>query len=152
MSPVAEWFGDRVDPSWTTLGLFAGDVAAITLFIVLGEISHGIDPTEAVGYVVTNTLSPFLIGWILVSIPAGMYGPATCESLTDVALHTAGVWFVANLIGQAIRATPYIKGGTSLWNIVQFGFVAFAFGGAFLVIWRVGTTVIRSRRRKTALA
>ncbi len=152
MSSVAEWVGDRVDPSRTTVGLFAGDVAAITLFVVLGEISHGIDPMAVPWYVLGNTLSPFLVGWLLVSVPAGMYGSAPREPLSKLALRTAGAWFLADVVAQMIRATPYIQGGASLENIVVFGLVSFTVGGTLLVSWRVGTAVVRSRRRSTALA
>ncbi|MFD1587507.1 DUF3054 domain-containing protein [Halorientalis brevis] len=152
MSSVAEWIRDRVDTSRTTVGLFAGDVAAITLFVVLGELSHGIDPTAVPGYVITNTLSPFLVGWLLVSIPVGMYGPATDDSRSKLALRTAGAWFLADVVAQVIRATPYIKGGASLENIVVFGLVSFTVGGTLLVFWRVGTAVVTARRRSTALA
>jgi hypothetical protein len=152
MNMVTEWLGDRVDASRATAGLFAGDIAAITLFVVVGEISHGVDPIALAGYVVTNTLSPFVVGWLLVAIPAGMYGAATREPTSRVALRTAGAWFVADVIAQAIRMTPYIQGGASLRSSVVFGLVTFAVGGGLLVAWRVGTTLVRSRQRSTALA
>ncbi|WP_136715359.1 DUF3054 domain-containing protein [Halorientalis salina] len=152
MNTVTEWLGDRVDVSRTTMGLFAGDLALITLFVVVGEISHGVDPIALAGYVVTNTLAPFVVGWLLVSIPVGMYGVATRESASRVALRTAGAWFGADVIAQAIRSTSYIQGGASLQAILVFGFISFAVGGTLLVAWRAGTTLVRSRRRSTALA
>ena len=152
MSTVAEWFGDRVDPSRGTLGLFVGDLAVIVLFVVLGELSHGIDPVANAGYVVTNTLWPFVVGWLVVAVPAGMYGAATRESPSRVAVRTAGAWLCADVIAQAIRSTSYVQGGATLRTLVVFGLVSFTVGGALLVLWRVGTTVVRSRRRSTALA
>jgi len=152
MSTVAEWFGGRVEVSRTTLGLFAGDLAAIVLFVVVGEITHGIDPVAAAGYVVTNTLSPFVVGWLLVAVPAGMYGAATRESTPRVALRTAAVWLCADAFAQVVRATPYVQGGASFRASVVFGVVSFVVGGGLLVAWRVGTAVVRSRRRSTALA
>lgn len=152
MSSLADWLDQRVDRSRATLGLFVGDVAAITLFVVLGELSHNINPITAATYVLTNTLSPFLLGWVLVAIPLGMYGAATREPTRRVALRTAGAWLGADAIAQAIRATPYIQGGSSLRAILVFGLVSFLVGGGLLVSWRVGTSLLRSRRQSTVPA
>lgn len=150
MTAVDRWVRNRVAFSWATLGLFLGDVTAIVVFVVTGELSHGIDPVAAAGYVVTNTLAPFLIGWIVVAVPAGMY-VATPDSLRRVTVTTLAVWLGADVIAQAIRATPFVQGGASLRAIVVFGLVSFGVGGLLLVGWRVAVTVV-TRRRSTVPA
>jgi hypothetical protein len=58
-------------------------------------------------------------------------------------LTTAGAWLGADVIAQAIRATPYVRGGASLEASVVFGLVSFVVGGLLLVGWRVGWTLFR---------
>jgi hypothetical protein len=150
MGAGRRWLGGRVDSTPWTLGLLAGDVAVIVAFVVVGELSHGIDPLAAAGYVVVNTLSPFLLGWFLVAIPAGLYAN-TDESVTRVGLRTAGAWLLADVVAQLVRMTPYIAGGNRLWAVAVFGLVSFAVGGTLLVTWRVGATLVRRRRRRSTV-
>lgn len=150
MTSVAEWFDARVDVSRTTLGLFVGDLAAITVFVLLGEVEHGISLVSSVGYIVTNTWGPFVVGWLLVSIPFGMYGAAPRESPRKVAVRTVGTWFCADLIGQVIRSLPFLEGWIGWQALLLFGLVSFTVGSTLLCLWRVGSTLLMSRRRSAA--
>lgn len=134
------------------LGLLVGDLTAITLFVVVGEITHGIDPIAQAGYVVSNTLAPFVVGWLVVAIPAGVYAGETAEALPRVALRAAGAWLGADIIAQTLRSTQYVQGGATLDAILVFGAISFVVGGGMLVCWRVGVAVVSARRRSTALA
>jgi len=149
MTAVAQRVRGSVDRSGRTLALLVGDVVAITLFVLLGELSHGIDPLANLTYIVTNTLGPFLVGWVVVGVPAGVYSDTRGETLRRVAVRTAGAWLGADVVAQAIRATPFIVGGGSVWAILVFGAVSYLVGGLILVTWRVGTALLSDRWRTT---
>lgn len=140
MSTQAETAGGRISLSPATLGLFAGDVVAIGLFVVLGEISHGIDPM-ANAPLVADTFAPFLIGWLLLAGTAGLYGVAVETGPKRTAALTFGTWVGAVVIAQALRATAYFHGNAAL----AFALVSVAIGGLFLVGWRTGVAVFRQR-------
>lgn len=146
MSTVAERVRGRVDASLPTLGLAAGDLAAIGLFVVLGEISHGIDPLRSPG-VVADTFAPFAIGWLLVAVPAGAYAAAVRTSPKRAGITVVGAWLVADVVAQALRSTAYFHGDGAL----TFAIVAFLVGGVLLVGWRVAVAVVSSRRRAGTL-
>jgi len=142
MSTVTERMRTRVEPSPTTAGLLVGDVIAIGIFVVAGEISHGIDPL-AQAPVVLDTFAPFLIGWLVVALPVGLYGASALASPKRAALLTLGAWAVADAIAQGLRESPLFHGNAAL----SFALVAFAVGGVLLTGWRVLLTLVLSRRR-----
>lgn len=147
MSSVAERVRSRVDPSLTTVGLFVGDLLAIATFVVIGEINHGIDPLVRPGYVM-GTYAPFLIGWLLLSIPAGVY---SVESRTDIQRAvggTIGAWTGAVVVAQALRETSFFHGEAAL----TFAIVSLVVGGTFLLGWRALAVFLTARGRQTAPA
>lgn len=121
------WFGGRVEASTRTLGLALGDLAMIALFVLVGELRHG--GTLAGGL---ETVGQFLVGWLLVSVVAGVYGPRALEGPRQAVVRVVAAWVVAAITAQLVRLamTP---GG-----LVQPAFVAVSigFGGAFLAAWR----------------
>lgn len=130
----------RVDPSPRTLGIAIGDAAAIGLFVVAGEISHGIDPLAAPA-LVADTLAPFLVGWFVVALGAGLYGPGLGAGPVRAAGRTLGAWAAAVAIAQGLRATALFHGDAAL----AFALVSVAVGGAFLVGWRAAVALLRRR-------
>lgn len=124
--------GGRIDASRATLVLAAGDLLAIAVFVVLGELQHGYDPIADAGRVV-GTAIPFLVGWAIVGVLAGVYAPRVRESARAVAIRTGLAWVGAVLIGQALRATPVFHGGLS----IPFVLVSLGVGLVLLVPWRV---------------
>ncbi|MFB6166594.1 MAG: DUF3054 domain-containing protein [Haloarculaceae archaeon] len=146
MSTVTDTVRARVEVSPTSVVLLAGDLLAIALFVLIGEIDHGNRPFANPG-LAFGTYAPFLIGWLLVAVVAGMYGPLARSSLRRAVAMTLGTWFLADLVGQALRSTAYFHGGTE----ISFFIVSFLFAGLFLTIWRVAVTAWL-RRRSTALA
>lgn len=141
MSTVTERVRTRIEPSPLTAGLLVGDTLAVGLFVVLGEISHGIDPLASASLVL-DTFAPFYIGWLLVALPAGLYGSEALASPKRAGILTLGAWAVADAIGQGLRATTYFHGNAAL----SFALVALAVGGGFLLVWRVGVTFLLQRR------
>lgn len=143
MSAVADRVRSRVDFSPVTLGLLFGDLAAIGVFVVLGEISHNIDPVANPGIVV-GTYVPFLIGWLLAAGAVGVYARGVAKSPRRVIVTVGGAWLVADAIAQLLRSTAYFRGDTAL----TFALVAAAIGGVFLVGWRLVAAELT--RRTTA--
>lgn len=140
MSSAVATLRSRLDVSPGTAALAAGDLALISLFVVLGELQHGYALLAEAGRVVGTAL-PFLIGWALVSIPAGVYAPAPRRSVRTVLVRTALAWVGAALVGQALRATPFFHGGFAL----PFVLVSLGVGLVLLVPWRVAVAVLSAR-------
>lgn len=108
-----------------------GDVVAIAVFVVLGEISHGANPIDIL-WPMTKTLSTFLFGWFFVAVPFGAYGAKTLEDRRwGIALPIAA-WALADVIAQVLRSTAVFPGDAAL----TFYVVALVFGGGLLLGWR----------------
>lgn len=108
-----------------------GDVAAITLFVVLGEFSHGANPLTVLGPMLA-TLSTFLIGWFAVALVSGGYAASTLEDARSAIVVPLVGWVFADAIAQILRATSLFPGDADL----SFYFVALIVGGALLGLWR----------------
>jgi len=126
----------RIDPSPTTAILAAGDIAAILLFVAVGEATHGYNPLVDVSRV-AGTLAPFLVGWLLVAAVAGLYGSDAPGTLADATVVTLFSWVGAVVIAQALRATAIFHGGAAL----TFALVSVGVGGLLLCLWRVAATL-----------
>ncbi|WP_435076514.1 DUF3054 domain-containing protein [Halococcus sp. AFM35] len=129
MSAVAS--PPHVDTSPRTLVVAIGDAALILLFIALGELQHGYDLLAQPGRVVGTAL-PFLIGWGVASVLAGVYTLQIYRSLRRSVVRTALAWVGAVLVGQALRATSIFHGDFA----VTFMLVSLGVGLVLLVPWR----------------
>jgi hypothetical protein len=126
----------RIEPSRTTALLAVGDIAAILVFIVVGEYTHGYNPLVAVGRV-AGTALPFMIGWAIATAATGLYGPRS-GSLRKIVGVTLLSWIVAVGIAQALRATAVFHGNAAL----TFALVSVGVGGVSLSIWRGAIAVL----------
>lgn len=127
--------GRRVEPSSVTAVLAIGDLLAIGIFVVAGELSHGYDLIAHVGRA-AGTMAPFVIGWVLVSVAGQLY---TREAISDprrAVLWTMLAWAVAVGIAQALRATSVFHGEFA----PTFALVSFGVGGVLLVTWRAAAS------------
>lgn len=140
MSSAVASLRTRIDASPGTFALAVGDLALITLFVVLGELQHGYSLAANAGRVI-GTAVPFFVGWVLVSVPAGVYAPDSRQSVRRAVIRTALAWTGAALIGQALRATPLFHGGFAL----PFVLVSLGVGLVLLVPWRVTVTALSAR-------
>jgi len=131
---TVEW--GRIDLSASSLALAAGDVVAITLFVSVGEYTHGYDPIADVGRVV-GTLLPFLLGWFLVAAVGGLYAQSATGSIRRTVAVTFGGWVVAVGIAQALRSTAVFHGDAAL----AFAIVSVVIGGTLLCLWRTAATL-----------
>ncbi|MFC7165719.1 DUF3054 domain-containing protein [Halospeciosus flavus] len=132
---------DLFDVDDRTARLFVlGDVLAILAFVLVGELSHGIDPLARPLYVAETAL-PFVVGWAFAGSALGAYSVRARESLR-VGLPRAFVaWLAADAVAQALRALPFFHGDAAL----TFYLVAAAFGGALLLGWRALATTVLAR-------
>lgn len=135
MAGAAETLRRRVAVTPVTVGLLVGDVVAIAVFVVLGEISHGVDPVREAA-VAADTMAPFLVGWLLASVPAGVYAPAARRSLAAAVTRTTAAWVGAVVVGQALRSTSLFHGEFA----PTFLLVSLGVGLALLLPWRVAAT------------
>ena len=136
MSTVAS-LRTRIDTAPRTLAIALGDVALIGLFVALGELQHGYDLLAQPGRLVGTAL-PFLIGWTVASVLAGVYAPAVYRSLRSGVARTALAWVGAVLVGQALRSTALFHGDFA----VTFMLVSLGVGLALLLPWRAAVSYL----------
>lgn len=129
----------RIARSPTTVGIALVDIALIGVFVVVGELSHGVSPVES-PLRVADTFAPFLIGWIVTSVLADTYGHRAFSSVKAAATVAGATWISAALLGQLLRGTALFHGDLTL----PFTLVSIGAGLALLVPWRV-LVALRSR-------
>jgi len=127
----------RVDAEPSMAALAVGDLIAVLVFVVVGEITHDIDPIAQPARVL-GTLLPFLIGLAVVAALGGLYTRDAIRSPKRAASLIAPAWIGAVLIAQVLRATALFPGDAA----VTFALVAMAIGGLLLVLWRVVAALV----------
>lgn len=108
-----------------------GDVAVITVFVVLGEFSHGANPI-AVFVPMLETLGTFLLGWIAVAVLTGAYSERSLENARHAILVPLFAWAIADAIAQLLRSLPFVRGN----GAITFYLVALVVAGALIGAWR----------------
>jgi len=127
----------RVDPEPSMAALAVGDVLAVLVFVVVGEITHDVDPIAQTGRVL-GTLAPFLIGFAVVAMVGGLYTRDAIRSPKRAVSLIVPAWVGAVLIAQALRATAVFPGGAA----VTFAIVSIVVGGSLLLAWRAVAAVV----------
>lgn len=135
MNPTRS-LGRRVERSSLTAILAVGDLFAIAIFVVAGELSHGYGLFQDPGRV-AGTMLPFVLGWVLVSVAGELYTREAIATLGSTTLSTLVAWALAVAIAQALRSTAVFHGNFAL----SFAIVSFAVGGALLAAWRGALSV-----------
>jgi len=130
--------GLRVERTSLTALLAVGDLAAIGLFVIAGELSHGYALPEHAGRFV-GTFVPFAVGWILVGVVGNLYTEAAVAGLRKAVSWTVLAWGLAVVVAQLLRSTSLFPGNAAL----TFALVSFAVGGALLVTGRVLVSFLR---------
>ncbi|MFB6227332.1 MAG: DUF3054 domain-containing protein [Halobacteriales archaeon] len=118
----------RVDVSRVSGILLAGDLLAIGLFVVAGEIRHGRPPATG-----TLTFLEFATGWLLAAVAAGAYRRDAVSSPGRTVLVAGGGWLLGASLGQLIRAV--VEPG--FYVAQTFFLVTLGVGGVLLVGWRL---------------
>jgi len=115
-----------------------GDLVAIALFVVAGELRHGVDPVNHPVYVF-GTYLPFLVGWTISSPPTGAYADRVLRSRRGMLVTTFGAWVLAAAVAQVFRATSLFHGEAAL----TFFLVSVGVGGVVLLLWRTVRLALR---------
>jgi hypothetical protein len=118
----------RVDVSRVSGILFAGDLLAIGVFVIAGELQHGRPPAAG-----TLTFLEFAAGWLLAALAVGAYRRDAVSSPGRTVLLTGGGWLLGASLGQLIRSV--IEPGFYVSR--TFFLVTLAVGGVLLVGWRL---------------
>lgn len=111
--------------------LAVGDLLAIGTFVYVGEVNHGFPPPSYPGRFV-GTLVPFLVGWGLVAVFAGLYTRAATVTTRRAVGLAVGGWLAAIPVAHGLRATSLFHGGFA----VAFVVVSAVVGAALLAVWR----------------
>jgi hypothetical protein len=125
---VTALLGSRVRVSRTSGILLAGDLLAIGLFVVAGEIRHGRPPAAG-----ALTFAEFAAGWLLAAVLVGAYADDAVSSLPRAAALASGGWLLGASFGQLIRAI--VEPG--FYVAPTFFLVTLGVGGVLLVGWRL---------------
>lgn len=132
---------DRVDPTSLTATVAVGDLVCIAVFVFGGAAAgHGFDPVGQFGHVARTYLS-FLVGWLVVAVPVGLYTVEARRTPARALARTGPAWVVAALLAQGLRATPLFPGNAA----VTFYLVSVGVGLALLGPWRAGVSWLSGR-------
>lgn len=116
----------------TTLILMAGDLAVFVMFALVGRETHASsDPNLVVNAL--PTLLPFVLIWLLVSIPMGVYRPNVYRFVPLTIIRTLAAWIVAGPI--ALYARALLLGRTAI--PVPFILVTMGLNGVMLLAWHI---------------
>lgn len=110
--------------------LLMGDLAAITLFLLIGVFHHNRAPLGALYFL--DTVTPFVVGWLAASFVLATYARAS-GGLTRELGWVSVTWVVADAVGLGLRSTGFFHGGAALGFVL----VSLLGGAAFLFAWRL---------------
>lgn len=128
----------RISPAGYVL--LAGDLVAFWLFVYYGKLLHQL-PATFLG--ILETLTPFLIGWLIAAFVFRSYGKKTYGSGWRLLLSTVLTWTLAAPIGLVLR---------SIWLDIPmtwiFTQVTYLITLAFLLGWRVPYAIVYGLRER----
>lgn len=114
----------------TTLILMAGDLAIFVMFALVGRETHASsDPNLVVNAL--PTLLPFVLIWLMVSIPMGVYRPSVYRFVPLAIIRTLAAWIVAGPIALYARALLLARTAIP----VPFILVTMGLNGVMLLAW-----------------
>lgn len=108
------------------------DLLIITSLLVIGQLSHQINPLNDITHSILTYL-PFYVGWLITAPVLGTYHQDTTNSPRNTALLTATAWILTVLIGGGLRATSFFPGQSP----PPFLLVMTGFGLLGLISWRL---------------
>ncbi len=88
--------------------LIAGDVIAMVLWVALGLASHRMSDNWFQN--VVRIVAPFLIGWVVVAPFTRVYDLGALRRPFTFMRRSATCWFLATILGLALRATLFGSG------------------------------------------
>lgn len=122
------FISERVDRAAAPLAV--GDLLVILAVIAVGMHNHetltGVVPLLA-------TAAPFLLGWVLASVPIGAYSAGAAESAKAAVPLAIRSWVPAAVVGIVIRGAVQSSFGVSLAIFLG---VMLVTGAVALAVWR----------------
>ena len=112
--------------------LLSGDLAIFVMFALVGRETHASsDPNLVVNAL--PTLMPFVLIWILVSVPMGVYRPKVYRFVPLTIIRTLAAWIVAGPIALYVRALLLARTAIP----VPFVIVTMGLNGVLLLAWHI---------------
>jgi hypothetical protein len=110
----------------------SGDLAVFAMFALVGRETHaGSDPNLIVNAL--PTLMPFVLIWLLMSVPMGVYRPAVYHVTPLTIIRTLAAWIVTGPIALYVRALLLARTAIP----VPFIIVTMGLNGVLLIAWHV---------------
>jgi hypothetical protein len=110
----------------------SGDLAVFVMFALVGRETHASsDPNLIVNAL--PTLMPFVLIWLLVSVPMGVYRPNVYRVTPLTIIRTLAAWIVAGPIALYVRALLLARTAIP----VPFIIVTMGLNGVLLIAWHV---------------
>jgi hypothetical protein len=115
-----------------TIILMLGDLAVFVMFALVGRETHASsDPNLIVNAL--PTLMPFVLIWLLVSVPMGVYRPHVYRLTPLSIIRTLAAWIVTGPIALYARALLLARTAIP----VPFIIVTLGLNGVLLIAWHV---------------
>jgi hypothetical protein len=111
----------------------AGDCLVIVAVLAIGIVRHrGLEGLlDVTG--VAETVTPFLVSWLVVAPLLGAYRGTAIEDRWGSVLRGVLAWVGAAILGSGIRATPFFAGGAT----PAFVAVIAGTGALGIAVWRL---------------
>lgn len=113
--------------------LLAGDLAAILLFVFMGQQDHDTVDVNNPLLGLVKSAAPFLTAWLVVAFIVRAYPKADAFTIRRLLTSGLNAWLIAAPIGLMLRAFVLGRGGIP----VIFMLLTLLVAGAFILIWRL---------------
>lgn len=124
--------------------LLLGDLAAITLFVFIGQQDHGTTDVNNPIWGLFRASFPLLITWVIVAVAVRAYPTREHIFVKTLFLRGLNAWLIAAPLGLLLRAFVLNRGGIP----AIFMLLTILVGGAFVLIWRLLFGFVWQRRHK----
>lgn len=121
------YLAGRIEASRTVALLALGDLVALVVFAALGEYRHAGTVLATV-----ETALQFGVGWLVVAVLAGAYGPRALDGWPRAAALGVGAWALGAVLGAVVRFVT--EPGASLDPV--FVLVTVGVGAVLFGVWR----------------
>jgi hypothetical protein len=130
---------NRIPRTHAALAVLVGDLVVLFAFVAVGQYTHGYFFWEFPARTAV-VLSPFVVAWLSVAVPAGLFRKRTLTSYRLTVLSLVPAWVCASILSAGVRRTALIPGNAPL----SFLLVNLVFGTLFVGTWRLlATTWLR---------
>jgi len=114
------------------------DVLVIAGLAIMGRLHHGYPLLEQ-PLDTLETMVPFLVGWLIVSVLTGAYTENAVRTRGTAVLIAVVTWIGAANIGLILRSSTYFDGGATWpFNLIMTAVGVVALGG-----WRLAYASVR---------